>query len=108
MGPLGIVGSIAGSPLAQSKGSDVDRAAQGTADQARQAKAELQAEQAAGIGQTEEDQQSSERDADGRRLWEQVAESAGDSAEEDAAEALSPPQSKDPSGDRGQRLDLSG
>ena len=32
-----------------------------------------QAELAAGVGQTEQDQESSERDADGRRLWEAPA-----------------------------------
>ena len=107
IGPLGIIGSIAGSPLAQSKGSEVDRAAHDTSNQARQISAENKAEQAAGIGRTEEDQESSERDADGRRLWEEQAEetSPDETPSHEDAESR---RSKDPTGDRGRQLDLSG
>ncbi|MEQ8787559.1 MAG: hypothetical protein RIC55_14745 [Pirellulaceae bacterium] len=109
MGPLGIIGSAAGTPLAQIKGSDVDRAAQDTAAQARQTKADLKAEQAAGIGQTEEDQQTSDRDADGRRVWELGEEpSPEQEAAAEQADDEQTPRSKDPSGDRGRQLDLSG
>jgi hypothetical protein len=109
IGPLGIIGSVAGSPLAQSKGSEVDRAAQDTAHQSRQINSENKAEQAAGIGQTEEDQESSDRDADGRRLWEEQApprEASQDDAP--AGEETDAPRSKDPSGLSGGQLDLTG
>jgi hypothetical protein len=108
MGPLGIIGSAAGTPLAQTRGSDVDRASQETESQARQAKADLKAEQASGIGQTEEDQQTSDRDADGRRIWEVGEEPSSDQEKEADEQAADSPRSKDPSGDRGQQLDLSG
>ena len=68
IGPTGMIGSVAGSPLAQGQGSEVNRAQQETAEQARQAHSTEKAEDAAGVGQTEDDEQASERDADGRRL----------------------------------------
>lgn len=107
-GPLSIVGSAAGTPLAQAKGSEVSRAQLETSRQARQADSVKQAEDAAGIGKTDEDEQTSERDADGRRLWEigpdgkrRLKQTTSDSAEP-------PSQSKDPTGQSGQQLDLSG
>ena len=70
IGSLGIVGSLAGTALPQ-RAAEAERAERETTDQDRAAEASQQAENAAGIGQTEEDSQASERDADGRRLWEQ-------------------------------------
>jgi hypothetical protein len=70
VGPLGIIGSAAGSPLAQSQGSDVNRAQQDTASQSRQTHMSEKAEHAAGVGQTEQDEEATDRDADGRRPWE--------------------------------------
>ena len=66
---LGLVGSLAATPMPQ-KAADIDKAAGAAADQAREAEASRQAEAAAGIGETEEDSQAADRDADGRRLWE--------------------------------------
>jgi hypothetical protein len=65
------------------------------------------AENAAGIGETDgEDHEAEERDADGRRLWEEPVNSDGSpqspQADPDA------PRSKDASGQRGNLLDLSG
>lgn len=109
MGPLGIIGSVATTRQAQTKGGEADRAAQDTANQARQTASENKAEQAAGIGQTEQDQESSDRDADGRRLWEEQGpgnqEEPQDSPANEEADA---PRSKDPTGASGQQLDLSG
>ena len=104
-----MIGSAAGSPLAQSKGSDLDKAAQDTAHQARRTESQQQAEKAAGIGETEQDEQTSERDADGRRIWELGGEeeSHGDDSST-AADDDSQPRSKDPSGQRGSQFDLSG
>jgi hypothetical protein len=64
------------------------------------------AESAAGIGETGEDSEVSDRDADGRRLWEeQLGNASADGPEPtEHPEALS----KDATGDRGNQLDLSG
>ena len=107
MGPMGMMGSAAGSPLSQAKGTDSDRAQQDTSNEARQVQSERNAENASGIGETEEDEQTSERDADGRRLWEKpTSEGEPDSTtSEEPAEA---PRSRDATGQRGTHLDLSG
>ncbi len=71
MGPLGgILGSAAGSPLSQAKGATTERAARDSAVKETTDQLDLQAEKSAGIGTTEEEHESSERDADGRRAWE--------------------------------------
>lgn len=104
MGPIGgILGSAAGSPLAQTKGAATERAKQDSAATERIADADKKTEKAAGIGQTEGDSQTSDRDADGRRLWEQQQAKA--SQEEENAEE-SP--TKKPKGDTGEHLDLLG
>src|SRR6478752_2659284 len=66
IGSLGIVGSLAGAPLA-GKTSDADKAREASANQQRQVHADAQAENAAGIGQTQEDSAANDRDADGRQ-----------------------------------------
>ncbi len=102
---LGLAGSLASTPLPQ-KAADADKAVRDAADQSREAQAARQAEAAAGIGQTEEDSQAAERDADGRRLWEQPAGKPGPAEQiTDSAEA-EPHLSKDPSGEAGGELDL--
>lgn len=106
MGPLGMAGSIAGG-LPQAHNATTERAGQQASDQARQASSEQKAESASGVGETEQDEQASERDADGRRLWE------GSDEQQPATEGdgSSPPpeqQSKDPTGTSGGNLDLSG
>lgn len=106
VGPLSSVpGSAAGSQLPQVKGTDIERASQDVANQDRQIKSDQKAQDAAGIGATEEDQETSDRDADGRRLWErrqsqQEAEGSTDEAEQK--------KSKDTSGTSGSQLDLFG
>ena len=63
------------------------------------------AEKAAGIGETKEESKSSDRDADGRRIWE-VGE---EEHREDRTAGQAPPSPpRDPSGDCGGQLDLSG
>jgi len=106
MGPLGIAGSAAGAPLAQAKGTDVERAQQDTTHQQRQVATDQKAENAAGIAAADEDQEASDRDADGRRLWEQGADKPDETAEGDAAREAR--QSKDPTGQSGTTLDLTG
>ncbi len=110
IGPLGgVPASAAGSPLAQTKGSDVERAEQDTGSQQRRVDTDQKAENAAGIGEADgEDHETAERDADGRRLWEEPPQ--GEAAD-DAEAPSGPPQdrrSKDATGQSGNLLDLTG
>jgi hypothetical protein len=103
VGPLGNAGYVAGAPLAQAKSAE-DRALQESGEQSRAVQAERSSEHAAGIGETEEHGRAFERDADGRRLWE-----LGPRPEaEDAAAEQPVPQGRDPSGNCGTQLDVSG
>ncbi len=104
-GPLGIVGAAAATSMAQRQG-ETDRLQHDTANQARQAAGEQSAEAASGIGKTDHDEGASDRDADGRRVWE-TGGRRQDHAENASAEPL-PPQGKDASGQSGLNLDLSG
>lgn len=107
IGPSGMIGSLAGSPLSQAKGTDADRAQQDTSNQSRQVQSDQKAENAAGIGETEQDEQTSERDADGRRLWEKPPqEEPTDSTVSENSDE--PPRSRDATGERGTNIDLSG
>ena len=108
VGPLGgVFTSVAGSPLAQTAGSDVDRTRQAASNQQRQLQALEKAEATAGIGKPDgEEHETNDRDADGRRLWE-IGRSHG-AADAEATEAPAPPLSKDASGTSGNQLDLSG
>ncbi len=83
IGPLGgMIPSISGAPGAQRAGSQQERQAQeATASDTRQL-SQQKAEAASGVGATEaEDQSPHERDADGRRLWEEPPE--GEAAPEE-------------------------
>src|SRR5262245_31943408 len=105
MVPLGgIVSSAAGAPLSQTAGSEAERVQQENIAHARQTEANQQAELAAGIGQTGEDQESSERDADGRRLWEGPTKARKGTTKPSAADTQ-PRQSKDATGQSGNHLD---
>jgi hypothetical protein len=106
IGSLGIVGGLAGTPLPQ-RAAEAEKTQRETIEQARAAQASEQAENAAGIGQTEEDSQTSERDADGRRLWEEQRGAKKKPPEQTVGEARSAP-AKDPSGNCGGLLDLVG
>ena len=100
----GIAGSAAGSQLAQTSGSDVDRTAQEVSGAVRKADYQLKAEAAAGIGETDgENHESEDRDADGRRLWEQMHHGSSETEESET-----PKQSRDATGQSGNLLDLSG
>ena len=101
----GLIGSAAGAPYAQSKGSEVERAQQDAGSQSRKADSAEKADKASGVGQTSEDQEASERDADGRRIWEIEADRKKQ-AEEEAARAAR--KSKDVTGLSGNQVDLSG
>ena len=76
-----------------------ERRRKSTAQQ-RSVDAQAKSERASGIGETEQDQQASERDADGRRLWEET----GKKKTSREAEAAKPRQAKDPTGVSGNSL----
>ncbi len=98
--PLGIAAGAAGSPLAQTKGAELDRARQEVGAAARQVYYEDAADAAAGVGKPDgEAHEPAERDGDGRRSWERPPEGS--------ASVGSPGirQSKDPSRQSGNMLD---
>jgi type II secretory pathway pseudopilin PulG len=103
---MGIVGGLAGTAVPQ-RAAEADRVQRETTEQGRAAEASEQAENAAGIGQTEEDAQTSERDADGRRLWEKQ-DRKPKKVEESAVGESRVPVPKDPSGACGGQVDLVG
>jgi hypothetical protein len=104
--PTGILGAAAGAGLAQRAGNEVDRAKQEAVAQQRQAELAQKAENAAGIGQTNEDQEAQERDADGRRPWEIDGQKPAEKDSDPSQDASHRP--RDPSGQRGGTLDLTG
>ena len=106
VGPLGgLVGNAAGVPVAQTKGSEVEREQRESAGQVREMDLAGQAEQAQGVGQTKQDHEISDRDADGRRPWETALPSPED---HDASVTHEPPQSKDAAETAANQLDVTG
>jgi hypothetical protein len=107
VGPVGgLAGSVAGTPLAQTAGSDVERAQQATSNQERLVQTELRAERAGGIGEADgDDHETAERDADGRRPWEAPSTTPPAGRSQPSAEG---PQSKDASRQSGNLVDLTG
>jgi hypothetical protein len=104
IGSLGIVGSLVGTTLAQ-KSAEVDKTQRDATDAFRQADSAARAESAEGIGQTQEDSQADERDADGRRLWERNPKKAKDEVAASSSTAI---PAKDPNGISGGIIDLTG
>ncbi len=109
VGPTGFFGTVAALPPSPPSASDADHVAQESSAQAGQLANDERAENAQGIGATDgEEHATAERDADGRRLFEKPL---GRRAKQ--AVAPEPPpsethQSKDPTGESGQSLDLTG
>jgi len=104
---LGIIGGLAGTQLPQ-RAADADKVQQSQGEQSRAVDAAQQAESAAGIGTTEEDAETSDRDADGRRLWEQSQPPKQKPDPSTAPDTHSDARSKDPTGATGHQLDLLG
>ncbi len=104
IGSLGAIGSLAAAPTTQ-RTSDVEKTQTAAAEKTRAGDAAQIAERAAGIGETQEESQAGERDADGRRLWEMSQPKPAEKPADDSA-ALS--QAKDPTGAAGGQLDLTG
>jgi hypothetical protein len=104
IGSLGIIGSVAASPASQAK-AGIDKAKEAADVRQREVHSQSKAEDAAGIGVTDGSTQTSDRDADGRRLWEAPPEAKhGDAESSDETT----PTAKDPAGASGGLLDLSG
>jgi len=101
----GALGSAAGAPLSQTAGPETERAQKESAARERLVDSQNKSERASGIGETHEDSEASERDADGRRPWEAAAKKKA-AAEAEAAEIER--QAKDPTGMSGNELDLTG
>ena len=78
IGPLENAARAAGLYLAQAKGSEVERAHGEVGAQGRKVYHERKAEAAAGIGEPDgNDHETSDRDADGRRPWENGPKESG-------------------------------
>ena len=107
VGPVGgLAGSVAGTPLAQTAGSEVERAQQATSNQERLVQTELRAQRAGGIGEADgDDHETADRDADGRRPWETAPATPQAGPPQSPAEAS---QSKDASRQSGNLVDLTG
>ncbi len=103
----GALGSAAGAPLSQTKGSETERLQKDATTQQRQADTNTKAERASGVGQTEKNEHASDRDADGRRLWEAPPDT-DNPIESKASDADTSRQSKDITGSSGNQLDLTG
>ncbi|HWC88345.1 MAG TPA: hypothetical protein VG433_01780 [Pirellulales bacterium] len=107
VGPIGAAGSFAGIPLAQTHGSETDRVAQESVAFERQIRSQALAADAAGIAASDsEENQTHDRDADGRRLWERPTPASESEAE---AEVVPQPEPRhDSDSESGTQLDLTG
>jgi hypothetical protein len=102
IGPLGAA-SAAGSPSAQTRGAAVERAQEELGAQRRRVYHQQKAAVADGVGEPDgEDHETADRDADGRRPWEDQPELAHDALQSPASPG------KDPSQQTGNLLDLTG
>jgi len=103
----GLAASAAGTSLAQTSGSETVRARQAVSNQQRQLESLAKAAETAGIAPTDgEDQETNDRDADGRRPWEFAAHPQQSLSAD--ADAQLPPPVKDVNGESGNQLDLTG
>jgi hypothetical protein len=103
IGPLNTIAGVAGTPLAQTKGAEVDRAQREVGAHQRRVYHERKAQAASDIGEPNgEDHETDQRTPDGRRPWEEPPESIKRS------DAASDRQSKDPTRQSGNLLDLTG
>jgi len=103
IGPLDIAASVAGTPLSLKKGSAVERLQREVGAQQRKVYHNEKAEAASGVGEPDgENHETAERGSDGRRPLGNTPEREEIEVSRDA------PQSKDPSQQSGNLLDLTG
>ena len=75
----------------------------------RRTTSDQKAKRAEGLGATDADKETSDRDADGRRLWEFGRnKDDSDKTSEESGQTHAPRQSKDATGESGGLLDLTG
>ena len=101
----GIFAGAAGAPLAQTAGSETERTQRDGVIRERRIATAQSAEMAEGIGTTDEDQEASERDADGRMFWQQH-DPQNELPNNDEHQVTR--QAKDTTGASGNSLDLTG
>ena len=103
IGPLAsLPASVAGQALAQAHGSEVERAGLETVAQQHRATGTKKAEAAAGVGATDaEGDETHERDADDRRLWEDELDLSNKSPDDNPETEESPDDEQRPGGPRG-------
>jgi len=106
VGPTTFAASLAATSLNQARGSEAERVQHDTAAKERQVEGDRKAEDASGIGTAEGDEAAGDRDADGRRLWEKPP--AGKGASDDETSDDLAVRVKDPTGQSGSLLDLTG
>ncbi len=99
----GVLGAAAGAPLAQTKGAEAEHTSRDVSAAERKTDSEARSERSAGIGETSEDSAASDRDADGRKLWEAPVED-----HREGEDAQHPRRATDPKGEAGGQLDLTG
>lgn len=98
----GIAANVGGLSMAQLYGHDAERVREEVGAQRRQVYYEQKAEVAADVGELDgDDHETAERDGDGRRPWEEQAS-------HEVVGQASHRQSKDPSQQSGNLLDLTG
>jgi hypothetical protein len=105
---VSIIATAAATQVAQTRSSDVERVQQETAVHERAVESTAEAEAAEGIGTTNEEQAASDRDADGRRPWEIGPQENPDDSAKLSSDSPSSQRAKDPTGQAGSQLDLSG
>jgi hypothetical protein len=105
---LGIVATAAATQLAQLRGSETERVQQETTIYERATESTAEAEAAEGIGTTNEEQAAADRDADGRRPWEIGPQEKSEGGANLSGDSPSSHRAKDPTGQAGSQLDLSG
>jgi len=105
-GVFGVLASAAAAP-AQTRSADAARVLRDASNYERQALSNTLAADAAGIGKTGGDNTpSSERDADGRRLWEEPAPASDVPASILSEAEPNLRQAKNVTGESGNQLDL--
>lgn len=105
IGPNFIAGSISGSQLPQARGAELDR----NSDDAAQQVAQSESAKAAGLdGQLHENEEATDRDADGHTYGETAQRNTPPEDMAPESEDESVPHSLDPTGQSGNNLDLSG
>jgi hypothetical protein len=107
-GPIGTIGSLATGQLQQGRQADAGRANQDAGDQSRAVEGSKRAENAAGIGEMEQEGAASDRDADGHRPWEKRQRPHDPAKPSELPGEPEAPRGRDPTGEAGTQLDLTG